>query len=381
MSNLAENCIPSNPDITGIGVRTAIYAQNFFSFIPVARVLWDQKITVAELDAMEQQSSTILITAFSILVAAIIQACTLGLSNLHAAVILNLSWMNNTNLAIYVLLYVYYRTERRKKRTINQSIGKEVKRTLKSLVIWIGVLHLALMAAFGIWFWSQPTTFSTSLSCSVSPALVILGQRVSLSSKGMQVWSLFVYSLALVPFLVMTALACFFLVPFLGRKFTQLRTRKPPVIPEQGGPGQEEAIERQEDPHQHGKKTQRDTKEHLPWKKITPTVLALVILAILDIIFLIDTELALRDNRPLLQQGDSFWTFGQTLALLLLLIPAHDFYELVRDRSTKRQKVKEWLIEASRQGNQARVEDLCDDEEPDDQTKGKTYAHIDKIHT
>ncbi|KAG6901444.1 hypothetical protein C0995_011957 [Termitomyces sp. Mi166 len=96
-----SDLITSNPDITGIGVRTAIYAQNIFSFFPAARVLWDGKVTRNELATIEQQSSTILITAFALLFSTIIQARTIGLNNINAAVILNLSWMNNTNLLDY----------------------------------------------------------------------------------------------------------------------------------------------------------------------------------------------------------------------------------------------------------------------------------------
>ncbi|KAF9461081.1 hypothetical protein BDZ94DRAFT_1168385, partial [Collybia nuda] len=101
-------CLPPNPDVSGIGVRTAIYIQNFLSFIPAFYALADGKVTVDELDSIEVQSSTILIMALAILISAVVEGATHQLSNVHTAVILNLSWMNNTNLFVYFLLYLHH---------------------------------------------------------------------------------------------------------------------------------------------------------------------------------------------------------------------------------------------------------------------------------
>ncbi|KAJ6523363.1 hypothetical protein B0H19DRAFT_908654, partial [Mycena capillaripes] len=98
------------PDIAGIGVRVAIYAQNLLSFVPAVWALCDGEVSDYELDSVETQSTTILITAFAILISAMVQA-TRRLSGLHASIILDLSWMNNTNTFIYFLLYVQYKTQ------------------------------------------------------------------------------------------------------------------------------------------------------------------------------------------------------------------------------------------------------------------------------
>jgi hypothetical protein len=106
------NCtIPADPDMTGIGVRAATYAQNFLSFIPAFFALWDRKVESNELKMVEKQSTTILITAFAILISAVIQSRTFGLSSYHAAIILDLSWMNNTNTFIYFLLYIHHKSD------------------------------------------------------------------------------------------------------------------------------------------------------------------------------------------------------------------------------------------------------------------------------
>jgi hypothetical protein len=102
--------IPANPDISGIGVRIAIYIQNFLSFIPAFWALMDKEVTSKELKTIEKQSTTILITAFAVLISAVVQIKTLGLSSFHSVIVLNLSWMNNTNTFIYFLLYIHYKS-------------------------------------------------------------------------------------------------------------------------------------------------------------------------------------------------------------------------------------------------------------------------------
>ncbi|EEB92427.1 hypothetical protein MPER_09065 [Moniliophthora perniciosa FA553] len=101
----------SIPDISGLGVRAAIYIQNLLSFIPAIWALWDGEVTLYELESIEPQSTTILITAFAILISAMVQAQTLGLSSFHAAIVLSLSWMNNTNTFIYFLLYIQHKSQ------------------------------------------------------------------------------------------------------------------------------------------------------------------------------------------------------------------------------------------------------------------------------
>ncbi|KAJ7626701.1 hypothetical protein B0H17DRAFT_911274, partial [Mycena rosella] len=81
--------------------RLAIYAQNVLSFIPAVWALWDRNVSEYELESVETQSTTILITAFAILISAMVEARTVGLSNFHASIVLSLSWMNNTNTFIY----------------------------------------------------------------------------------------------------------------------------------------------------------------------------------------------------------------------------------------------------------------------------------------
>jgi hypothetical protein len=102
--------IPANPDIVGIGVRGAIYTQNFLSILSALWALFDGKVTAGELEYAEMQTTTNLILAFAILISSMVQASTLGISNYHANIVLMMSWMNNTNAFVYFILYIHHKT-------------------------------------------------------------------------------------------------------------------------------------------------------------------------------------------------------------------------------------------------------------------------------
>ncbi|KAH6902323.1 hypothetical protein BKA70DRAFT_669284 [Coprinopsis sp. MPI-PUGE-AT-0042] len=101
--------IPGNPDISGIGVRIAIYAQNLLCFISAIWALWNGRVTQGELEYAETQTTTNLVLAFAILISSIVQAHTLGLTSYHANIVLSMSWMNNTNTFIYFVLYIHHK--------------------------------------------------------------------------------------------------------------------------------------------------------------------------------------------------------------------------------------------------------------------------------
>ncbi|KAJ7051105.1 hypothetical protein C8F01DRAFT_1176656, partial [Mycena amicta] len=112
-----DRCIiPANPDVSGIGVRAAIYAQKLLCFAPVVAHLRDGHVSADEMRGVKDQSIGMLAIAFAILISTIIEATTTnitgqGLTRFHAAVILDLSWMNNTSTWIWFLLYIHHLTK------------------------------------------------------------------------------------------------------------------------------------------------------------------------------------------------------------------------------------------------------------------------------
>ncbi|KAF9026877.1 hypothetical protein BDZ89DRAFT_1134586 [Hymenopellis radicata] len=139
----------------------------------------DGTVTESELASVETQATTILITAFAILISAMVEAKTLGLNTFNANIVLDLSWMNNTNVFIYFILYIQHKNGREandiemkpiataspgpRKGTVPQSehtplkaptIRKEHLKTLfHHFVLLLGSIHLSVMSALGLWLW------------------------------------------------------------------------------------------------------------------------------------------------------------------------------------------------------------------------------------
>ncbi|KAI0081444.1 hypothetical protein K474DRAFT_1345330 [Panus rudis PR-1116 ss-1] len=63
MASMNQPCIPSDLDISGIGVRAAIYTQNMLSFISVIVALWDGSVRNGlKPRPVETQATAVLIT-------------------------------------------------------------------------------------------------------------------------------------------------------------------------------------------------------------------------------------------------------------------------------------------------------------------------------
>jgi hypothetical protein len=92
-----------------------------------------------------------------------------------------------------------------------------IKPLFKRVVLFLGSLHLSLMAALGIWLWSHPTTFGNSEPCAIkSISIIIIGNRVPFSSAGLHVASLVIYSIFLVPGLNLVIPMVAFLGLYIG---------------------------------------------------------------------------------------------------------------------------------------------------------------------
>ncbi|KAF5343939.1 hypothetical protein D9758_012147 [Tetrapyrgos nigripes] len=363
----STDCLLSDPDISGIGVRIAIYIQNLLSFIPAILAIRDGKVSLNELESAETQSTTILLTAFAILISAMVQVARHGLSSFQASIVLNLSWMNNTNTFIYFLLYIHHKSQRgeegvepimptwsawiqhtrdrlslrsvtaevrgllqlfrTKEEQLSVDLEKQspsnqdtksppqslIKNFFERIVLLLGSLHLTLMAVLGIWMWSNPGSFGALGSCPTSInslSMVILGPRVSLGSGGLHGWSLAIYSLFLVPGLNLVIPAAFFLLVYIGYQYLHGKYQAWHVS-EEGMKGKEKGMKEKE-------------KENEDQSSIVPIIIGMVFLIAINLVFIVDTELTLQQN---IDTDGSNWTFGQVLAMVLIAVPLRDVVE------------------------------------------------------
>ena len=268
-----DKCIPASPDISGIGVRIAIYAQNLLCFLPVILYLWDGKISVDELAGIQDQSTGMLAIAFAILITTVSLAAGRNptVSNYHAAIILDLSWMNNTSTWIWVILYVHERSRATYKHVAatwpawrttlwsaflthlhgpdpagsgtgppsqgggvmkhlwniwNSFAIKWVRRFARLIravpVLILGSIHLSMMGAIGIWLWRDPAGFGKPID-RCTPMLTVFGASVSINSTPLRIFSLTMYAVILIPGLNLLPPFVFFL--FLHISYNHIRMR------------------------------------------------------------------------------------------------------------------------------------------------------------
>ncbi|KAF6759753.1 hypothetical protein DFP72DRAFT_116127 [Ephemerocybe angulata] len=390
------NCmIPGNPDIAGVGVRIAIYVQNLLCFFPAFWALVDGKVSQGELDAAETQATTNLVLAFAILISSIVQAQTLGLTNYHASIVLNMSWMNNTNAFIYFLLYIHHKSQADvlgrveptwrawvrhvrelavsivNPRTANSNPGVAgsdpefgqpngvgssgvkliqtgdvqgnddyartgAKLLVKRFVLLLGSLHLSLMAGLGLWLWSNIRTFGEGEDdvndCAATHALLaILGKHVPFSSEVLRIISLAIYSIFLVPGVNL-------LLPIAVFLWFYHLHRVAPTPKDPGSGMTPDSLQAKR--HLRFRVWIRRAYSSIvrSWGALPPFI-GLIFLLVINLVFIVDIELTLKHNAHLQGNDEAEWGFGQILAMLLLFMPLRDLAEtLLARRIKQRQK-------------------------------------------
>jgi ankyrin repeat protein len=198
-----------------------------------------------------------------------------------------------------------------------------------------------MMAVVGVWLWSSPAHFERSqdqkklipvdltrhpFECT---SVTLLGLDIPIQSPGLRAWSLLVYSLLLAPIFNLAAPALLFLALYIkSYQFNGLwyitwsRQCWRITLPKESG--------------------------------VIGVTVGLIFLLIMNIVFLVDNELTI--HRAIYQQeGESQWTFGQTLALLLLSLPLRDtaMLELYRRDAGRRS-----LFAAVREDDEIKVEKI-----------------------
>jgi hypothetical protein len=194
------------------------------------------------------------------------------------------------------------------------------------------------MAAVGLWLWSSPARFeqsqqphypvpasSTDLPFQCT-SMSLFGHSIRISSPRLRVWSLLIYSCFLAPGLNLITPALLFLVIYIG-------VHSDSWLPFPLGWLFATFIVRM--------------------KGVVSVTFGLIFLLVVNVLLLVDNELTISRARQQ-EQSDSQWTFGQTLALLLLTLPLRDtsmleIYRRVAGRRELFAAVKDGDIQAVRQ--------------------------------
>jgi hypothetical protein len=164
------------------------------------------------------------------------------------------------------------------------------------------------MGALGIWVWVKVNTFGDQPECTPATFLTIFGHNIAVTSASLHKGSITLYSIVTLPFLnlVIIILVGAVIVALLSLAYY--------------------AIHRSFD----------------PWDSFDRYILVSGVLptALLEVIFIVDTELMILRSSTLVKPGESAWTFGQTLAMVMVAMPLID---------TVRAGVKSWMEKSDEQ--------------------------------
>jgi hypothetical protein len=179
-----------------------------------------------------------------------------------------------------------------------------VGRIFSKIVLSLGSIHLTLMAIIGIWFWSSPALFEAqqpdpiNLGVLECTSMSLLGNAINISSSPLRVASLVIYGFFAVPGLNLLVPAALFLA--LHILYHHFRPRDDETKP-----------------------------------SVVPVYIGLMFLLVVNIVFIADIETTI-SNHIVFDQSQ--WTFGQTLAMLLLVLPLRDVAMFIVDARTEKHR-------------------------------------------
>ncbi|KAF5323925.1 hypothetical protein D9611_008371 [Ephemerocybe angulata] len=208
------------------------------------------------------------------------------------------------------------------------------KNLVKRYVLPLGSLHLSLMAALGLWLWSDIRGFGnmwdTANDCAAEHVLIsILGSHVPFASGALRIVSFVIYGLFLVPGLNLLLP----IVVFLG--FHYCARGSPPTIIKPGPRPRSRNVTIWG--HLCDPPLRRVQAFIVRWWSMIPPVLGLLFLLAINLVFIIDIELTLKQNAHLQDPDEAKWGFGQILAILLLFMPLRDLAEALLARKMQKE--------------------------------------------
>ncbi|KIM88232.1 hypothetical protein PILCRDRAFT_814137 [Piloderma croceum F 1598] len=283
MSLATQPCLNPNPDIAGIGVRVSIYIQAFLNLACTFVFAKDGKISSYESATLSTSSTNLFLTGCALLISAFIQGATSGFSVHHALIILNISWINSFSAILFVTLGV----------VLSISFTTWFEPGLRQLwtgtllrAIPLSILHLSGMGALGIWVWAKVNTFGDQLECTPATFMTIFGHDIAVTSASLRKGSIVLYSIITLPLLnlVIIILVGVVMVTLLSLAYYTI----------------------------HG--------SFEPWESFDRFILVSggLTTALLEVLFIVDTELMISRSSTLVKPGESAWTFGQTLAMVMV---------------------------------------------------------------
>ncbi|KAJ7917262.1 armadillo-type protein [Mycena leptocephala] len=284
-----------------------------------------RNVSADEMRGVKDQSIGMLAIAFAILISTIIGATNVRsgqiVTSFHAAVILDLSWMNNTSTWIWFLLYAHHLTKPGEETEPNGKPKREP--ILASWLAWTGVLLSPVRRLVTDGSKTGPDGAGNAEKSTSGGDRVRVGKR----RKELEL-PLFDVPGTSYPkhlFLPSVPSTCHSWVPSVygcGAIHPSSRHHGPSPDLESGTQGYNPPSGR----FSPAEPAPVPSENHTAF-----LIVGLVCLAVINIILLVDVELTLLRNKYNQSREEDEWGFGQVLALLLLVVPLRDFATSIVD--------------------------------------------------
>jgi hypothetical protein len=307
----SQFCFPPNPDIAGVGVRIATYAQAFHTLIPLAVVLSFGSSTHPDRQALHLIFTGLIVTALALIISAFIQAGIGQLSFYHAVIVLQLSWANNLSLIAYGRSLIFD-----KNSGVSQLPGFTFSNYSTS--DWIGItlasIQICLTSAFGLWVWGTLNSFGSYPQCTPLLHFSLFGHDLSNTNylSFYRVLTIIVHMITAIPVLnveIVSSLLYFLSMVSTALAYLLYLTTKSIL----------------HKIYSRLVNASYETNSEVPaafnqpsgvWHSAPVTGVFIV-----QVAFVLDTELIIYRNQSLVGGGENEWSFGQTLSLFLV-VPA-----------------------------------------------------------
>jgi hypothetical protein len=308
----------------GIGVRIAIYIQAFLAAITgVLRV--GEELVIDDLDDLDKASRTtpptetlppspqkpsdgrtavqwdeILdvvypnhIVGCALIVAAIVQSRTFGLTVYHALVVLNLSLVITFSASPSFMI--------RDGKT--RVWGSLENHSFRFMAAW-HLVHLSLTAAFALWFFADMVHFDkTGTGCPGSTVYYALGKHVHVGDPSFRRFWLGIYSIVLIPAVNFAFISAVYFMAFSLAFAMAILPIAVLVACVKIALG----------------KTKSDVVYH---------AIFMLFVLVPPVFMVVITERTIKIN--VVGMDEKLWTFGQTLALMVAIPPAWKTWKLVK---------------------------------------------------
>ncbi|KAF9259594.1 hypothetical protein L218DRAFT_658246 [Marasmius fiardii PR-910] len=364
--------IPANPDIGGIGVRLAIYAQTLLAFCqastmikasaceldegrqrklsssePASFIQWlfafptqhfnkkrsNQFFNNSQFDAgvVEQLEGSIFVVGLSVIISAIIQAqSSTGLTTYHTLIVLNISLISNlAGLVIWMtrpdmdsIMFILFKEDHPRWHDRLSKAKEVVARNF-----W-RIAHHLLLSASGLYFWStQDASLANQPPCLPPTYYWILGLKLPIPFPLLRVYSLILFPFFMFPSYALATVLLVMVSPITTLTLIAniVATASRTMFQSLAGrfPSIRRAIDCLSSPFIWLEKRCKTLSQRLS-SPASSSYIVLIACTTFILYMITSTEMTIKINQ--VAEGENDWSYGQTLALFNALFMIVTFW-------------------------------------------------------